>query len=175
MVAISFSILTVLYAAVMAAGYGTFGDICEGNILLNYHPSDFLSTLGRVATGISILFGFPLAFCGITSGMMGVAERFDVGIVLKNRAALIAGLLAFVTYIAIAVPDISLIVGVVGAAMGSLIVYILPPLIYTKAVYVSHGKDSAEYKKSLKNIALVPFGVLFAILGVGMTVKESMK
>jgi len=174
MVMISFSILTLLYAAVMAAGYATFGDICEGNILLNYHPSDFLSTLGRVATGVSILFGFPLAFCGCTAGMMGVAERFDVKTVLNNRTGLIATLLALVTYISIAVPDISLIVGVVGAAMGSLIVYILPALIYTKAVALNHGKGSAEYKKSLKNLALIPFGLMFAILGVGMTVKESL-
>ena len=54
----SFAILTVIYASVMAAGYSTFGDICEGNILLNYHPGDVLSTLGRVATGgESLLIG----------------------------------------------------------------------------------------------------------------------
>ena len=174
MVAISFAILTAVYATVMAAGYSTFGDICEGNILLNYHPGDVLSTLGRVATGVSILFGFPLAFCGIREGTMGIADRFNWQTVLKNRTALIAVLLSFVTYIAIAVPDISLIVGVTGAAMGSTIVYILPALMYTKSVALTFGKGSVEHKKSMINYALIPFGVMFAVLGVGMTIKESM-
>ena len=35
----------------MMAGYVTFGDVCQGNILLNYHPNDVLATLGRIATG----------------------------------------------------------------------------------------------------------------------------
>lgn len=51
MVNISFLILSTLYAATMIAGYATFGDVCQGNILLNYHPDDLLSTLGRLATG----------------------------------------------------------------------------------------------------------------------------
>merc|ERR1719273_1035598 len=57
MVSISFMLLTSLYVVTMVAGYATFGDVCEGNILLNYHAGDVLSTLGRVATGFSILFG----------------------------------------------------------------------------------------------------------------------
>lgn len=51
MVGISFFTLAALYTATMMAGYATFGDVCKGNILLNYHPSDILSTLGRLATG----------------------------------------------------------------------------------------------------------------------------
>jgi sodium-coupled neutral amino acid transporter 11 len=51
MVNASFFILTILYTATMMAGHATFGDVCQGNILLNYHPSDILSTFGRVATG----------------------------------------------------------------------------------------------------------------------------
>ena len=47
----SFFILVCLYSATMMAGYVTFGDVCQGNILLNYHPNDVLATLGRIATG----------------------------------------------------------------------------------------------------------------------------
>lgn len=38
MVDIAFTVLVVLYIATMLAGYSTFGDVCQGNILLNYHP-----------------------------------------------------------------------------------------------------------------------------------------
>ena len=51
MVNITFITLITLYIATMMAGYATFGDICHGNILLNYHPNDILSTFGRLATG----------------------------------------------------------------------------------------------------------------------------
>ncbi len=51
MVGISFFMLAMLYTATMMAGFATFGDVCQGNILLNYHPNDLLSTLGRLATG----------------------------------------------------------------------------------------------------------------------------
>jgi amino acid permease len=72
MVFTSFGILTALYALVMGAGYATFGDTCQGNILLNYHPSDALSTLARFATLVSILVGFPLVFCGIREGVLSI-------------------------------------------------------------------------------------------------------
>jgi amino acid permease len=85
MVTIAFSILTLLYASTMAFGMKTFGDVCQGNIILNYHPKDVLSTLGRVATFFSILFGFPLTFCGIREGMQGIAARFNWTSVLENR------------------------------------------------------------------------------------------
>ena len=71
MVGISFAILTILYIIIMSAGYATFGDVVEGNILLNYHPKDTLSTLARLATGFSILFGFPL----VVTGAQGMCSR----------------------------------------------------------------------------------------------------
>ena len=89
------------------------------------------------------------------------------------RTALIVALLSFVTYISITVTDISFIVGITGAAMGSMIVYILPATIYAKSVALAHGKDSPEYKSARKNYALVPFGLCLGLFGVGMTIAES--
>lgn len=51
MVKYAYLTLFLLYTTAMMAGYATFGDVSQGNILLNYHPNDVLSTLGRVATG----------------------------------------------------------------------------------------------------------------------------
>ena len=175
MVNIAFTILVVLYIATMTSGYGTFGDVCQGNILLNYHPDDILSTLGRVATGFSILFGFPLVASGAREAIIGVASSLgneSLGSD-KNHPLLVAGILAFVTAISCTVQDVSLVVGLTGAALGSFIVYICPPLIYTKAVELSHGKNSIESKKSQVNLALVPFGMFVAFLGCFMTIKEA--
>jgi amino acid permease len=175
MVNISFTILVVLYVATMTAGYSTFGDACQGNILLNYHPDDILSTLGRLATGFSILFGFPLVACGAREAIVGVASSLgnDSLGTDKNHLKLVAGILGVVTLVSCTVNDVSLVVGLTGAALGSFIVYICPSLIFTKAVALVKGPESNESKRARINLVLVPFGLCIAFLGCFMTIKEA--
>ena len=176
MVNISFGLLVLLYIVTMVAGYSTFGDACQGNILLNYHASDVLSTLGRLATGFSILFGFPLVACGAREAIIGAASSLghDEWGAPQNHFLLVAAILAFVTAISCTVQDVSLVVGLTGAAMGSFIVYICPPIIYTKAVALVKGANSADARQAKINLALVPFGLFIAFLGCFMTIKESL-
>lgn len=176
MVNIAFSILVFLYVTTMAAGYSTFGDVCQGNLLLNYHPDDILSTLGRLATGFSILFGFPLVVCGAREAIIGVASSlgFDSVGSAKNHFQLISGILSLVTFISCTVKDVSLVVGLTGAILGSSIVYVCPPIIYTRAIALSKGESSPEYSLSRVNLVLVPFGIFVATVGCFMTIKEAM-
>ena len=175
MVNISFLLLIVLYTVTMTAGYSTFGDACQGNILLNYHPNDILSTLGRLATGFSILFGFPLVASGARESLVGVATSlgFDCMGAKKNHFVLVLGILSFVTIFSCTVKDVSLVVGLTGATMGSFIVYICPALIYTKAVALVKGHNSLEHKRAQINLSLVPFGLSIACLGCFMTIKDA--
>lgn len=176
MVNSSFSILVILYTVAMAAGYGTFGESCQGNILLNYNPGDVLSTMGRFATGLSILFGFPLVACGARESIIGVASSFgyDLSRSPTSHFLLVSGILSLVTFISCTVSDVSLIVGLTGATLGSLIVYVCPAIIFTRAIAKCYGFCSLEYKKSKKNLALVPFGLSIAFLGCFMTIKETL-
>ncbi|CAB9513697.1 Putative sodium-coupled neutral amino acid transporter 10 [Seminavis robusta] len=176
MVDVSFTILVALYIITMLAGYSTFGDVCRGNLLLNYHPHDILSTLGRLATGFSILFGFPLVMCGAREGLIGAADSCGFPALGKDQFhfPLVATMLAFVTVISCSVEDVSLVVGLTGAAMGAFIVYICPAILYTRAVKQVKGKDSVEYGKAKYTMALVPFGLFVGSLGVYMTIKEAM-
>jgi amino acid permease len=176
MVNIAFVVLVLLYISTMVAGYSTFGDVCQGNILLNYHPDDILSTLGRLATGFSILFGFPLVACGAREAIIGVASSLGNEAVgaEKNHVLLVSIILAFVTAISCSVKDVSLVVGLTGAALGSFIVYICPPLIYSKAVTLTYGAGSPESKRAQWNLAFVPFGLFIAFMGCFMTIKESL-
>lgn len=176
MVNISFFVLVALYIVTMTAGYSTFGEACQGNILLNYHPDDVLSTLGRVATGFSILFGFPLVACGARESLVGVASSLgfpEIGSD-KNHFLLVLGILSFITAISCTVKDVSLVVGLTGAAMGSFIVYVCPAIIYTKAVAIVKGHDSLEHNRAKLNLGLVPFGLCIASLGCFMTIKDAM-
>lgn len=177
MVDISFSILVALYVITMTAGYSTFGDVCRGNLLLNYHPQDVLGTLGRLATGFSILFGFPLVMCGARESLVGVASSLGWDGIGKPQFhfPLVASMLAFVTAISCNVEDVSLVVGLTGAAMGASIVYICPPILFSKAVQLIKGQDSEEYRMAKHSLLLVPFGIFCGALGVYMTIKEAME
>jgi len=171
----SFFTLVILYTATMMAGYATFGDVCQGNILLNYHPNDVLSTFARLATGFSILFGFPLVVCGAREAIIGLASSFGNAALgsEKNNFLLVAGILTFVTIISCTVEDVSLVVGLTGAALGSTVVYICPPFIYSKAITLIHGADSNASKRAKLNLALVPFGLSIGVFGCLMTIKEA--
>lgn len=175
MVNIAFTVLTALYVITMVSGYSTFGDVCQGNLLLNYHPGDILSTLGRLATGFSILFGFPLVSCAAREAVSGVATGLGFPQLAdgKYHFSLVFGILSVVTFISCTVKDVSLVVGLTGALLGSAIVYVCPPIIYTKALALVKGEGSPEYKASKINLALVPFGIVIAALGCFMTLKEA--
>jgi len=175
MVGISFTILTILYIIIMSAGYATFGDVVEGNILLNYHPKDTLSTLARLATGFSILFGFPLVVTGARESIIGAATSLGFSNLGKpsNHVLVVTVILTFVTLISTTVKDVSVVVGLTGAILGSFIVYICPVLIHIKTVGLCKGKDSKDYKDAMLNSVLIPFGFIIGGLGSFMTLKEA--
>ena len=171
MVRIAFTVLTLLYIVIMVAGYATFGTVCKGNILLNYNPSDALGLVGRIATGFSILFGFPLVAAGAREGIAGTVSA--LGFPSVPHVVLVSSILILVTAVSCTVQDVSFVVGLTGAAMGSLIVYIIPPILYMRAL--DQRPEAAKIRPRAKfNAALVPFGAAIGGLGVYMTVKEFM-
>ena len=106
--------LATLYVTVMIMGHNLFGDNCQSNILLNFANSDPLAVGGRVATALSIVFGYPLAFAGLIDGIKGtckslLSEGTTLGGSLAamtdpaNETALRVGLLGLATAIALAV------------------------------------------------------------------------
>jgi len=167
MVHTSFVILIALYSLAMFGGYFTFGNTCQGNILMNYASQDLLSTCARLATGLSILFGYPLLFKGVrdsTCGVIGSLGWKDI-----PKVPLVTSLFMVITFIAVKVQDIQVIVGLTGALLGSFVCFICPPVLYILAVGKTLGYDSLEYQKSRKNAALIPFGLFVGILGAYMT------
>jgi amino acid permease len=155
----SYIILSIIYVVTMICGYITFGDISMGNILLNYSSNDILALFGRIATGLSIIFGFPLISNGCREGFKNMCISLNImngkssngksnsnngngtssnnGIDItnpNNHTTLVLCLLITTTFLSIIAKDIGLIAGLTGALMGSSLVYICPPLIYYKII-----------------------------------------
>jgi len=178
MVYLSYSILAVIYAATMTAGYATFGDNALGNLLLSYHSSDKLAFLGRVATGLSVVFGFPLVSNGAREGLKNASAALGFPAISKteNHPKVVVGMLAAACFLAVKIQDVKVIAGFSGAAMGSCLVYIFPTVIYVRTLQRVYGKESGEYKRGLRwNAAFVPFGVFLGIMGVTMNYKSLME
>jgi hypothetical protein len=142
--------------------------------------------LGRLATGFSILFGFPLVATGARQAIQGMADSLGFSLpVLKKKhhgvnavtahVPLVICILLFCTIISCTVQDVSVVVSLTGAVMGSFIVYICPALIYTQAVAVAKGRNSKEHLQAKwNNLALIPFGLFTAAFGVYMTLQEAL-
>jgi sodium-coupled neutral amino acid transporter 11 len=171
----AYAILGSIYVVTIVAGYATFGDVSRGNILLNYSASDVMSTLGRVAIGLSLIFGFPLISNGAREGLKNASAALGNSYISdpKNHVKLVTALLVITTTLAISIKDIQLVAGLSGAVMGSSLVYICPTLIYSKIVQQLKGKESPEYRVARRNLLFIPFGVFTALMGVTMTLKNT--
>lgn len=173
----AYLILAAIYVTTMVAGYATFGDVSMGNILLNYSSSDVLSTLGRLATGLSIIFGFPLISNGCREGFKNASDALCLfgGAASNptNHKTLVLSLLVLTTSLSIVAEDVGLVAGLTGALMGSSLVYICPTLLYAKIVKRKMGADSTEYQLAKRNLMWIPFGMFTASMGVLMTLKNA--
>lgn len=169
----SFLIITSLYAVTMASGFFTFGRSTASNILNSYHGSDPLAVVGRIATGLSVLFGFPLAFVGLkeSCASLGPLLPAPARALASRHDPLVVVMLALVTLVACIARDIGLLVGISGAVLGSMIVYVFPALIWVK-VAEKHRPAQAQAARRA-NLPLVPLGAFVGALGVYMSLKNA--
>ena len=155
------------------------GDASLGNILLNYSSNDTLALFGRLATGLSIIFGFPLIAVGCREGIKNTLAALEIQPWAtavnnpNNHARLVVCLLTITTFLSVIAKDIGLVVGLTGALMGSALVYICPPLLYTKILKRKYGSHSPEYQHAKTSLLYIPFGMFTGLVGILMTLKNA--
>uniref|UniRef100_A0A7S2W7H7 Amino acid transporter transmembrane domain-containing protein n=1 Tax=Rhizochromulina marina TaxID=1034831 RepID=A0A7S2W7H7_9STRA len=191
MSATAFGILTLLYITMMLAGNALFGDNAQSNILSNFATTDMLAVGGRVATGVSIIFGYPLAFCGLFDALQGtaasLAEHAGTLRWLCNWVSappttwhedlLRLTLLSGATATALAVRDIGVVVGLTGSLIGATIVYIVPSMV---ALRTRQSCSPDDLRKSLGSLyqpvafyCLIGFGLVVGGIGALETLRSA--
>lgn len=65
-----------VFSTMMLFGFRTFGGAAQTLLLNNYHRTDDpLASLARLATGFSILCGFPLMFAALKTSFFNAASE----------------------------------------------------------------------------------------------------
>jgi len=168
-VATSFSISVVFYAAVSAMSFLTFGSATAAMVLSNYSTKDALLSASRFAVGLSLIFSYPLLFVGARDGLLDLAQVAES----KRSPALLnqvtVGLLAVVTALALKVTDLTFVASVSGALLGTSLIFIFPTLMFRAAVKSSPTR--AQKMESRLCAMIASLGVAIAAVGAKMALQ----
>ena len=164
---------SIIYLLIGYAGYLTFGDMTDSNILNNYPQNNVIGVL-RVGLSFSITFSYPIC-------MYPAREAFSTLIFKKHISKLndvqyyILTFILIITsfVVAIIADDLEIVLGLVGSFGGCMIVFILPGLFYilTPNMELKTQKYYSIKKKISKilviiGIILIPFGIVMQFIDV---------
>jgi len=125
---IGFGIAAAQYALIMIFGFLTFGRATQGNLLLNYSNADPWAAVARAAIGGSVLFGYPMQFAGLRSGLLEAFGKKPSLPKVQHRL-FTAFLLSGVVCVACLFRDLGKFQAVEGALLASFLIYIAPPVM----------------------------------------------
>ncbi|CAM9343192.1 unnamed protein product, partial [Chrysoparadoxa australica] len=170
-----YAISVLVGSAMMCFPFLTFGGNCLGFIINNYHTTDLLATLSRVAIGVSLTFGYPLSFIPMRDGILRSLGYSKPGKKTVRLATLL--MVTLFTTVGILIRNLGFVIAFSGAVLGSLIAYIFPALMWMAKC----GKDKkagqklAGWRKAefLGQYGVIGIGVVMGVLGAGISVLET--
>jgi len=190
----SMALAGALYLFVMLAGFQTFGMNSQGLILNNYHGSeDILATVGRLATGVSILTSYPFAFVALRSSFVSILKSARAPEKAQNQKSLLEKLgdkvatidtsskvwttvtlllMGLTTLVGAATKDVGLVVSLLGSLLGAGIIFSMPTAMYLSVL----RSDKTISRSKSEVIALhlfVLLGGILAIMGTVVTLLDS--
>jgi len=142
------AICTIVYFVVSVFGYLTFYDHTNGNILINYPDGDILISIGKIALTIIICFSYPVL--GYPAREIFDQMVFNFHPAPKWRVIGEATAFFLITYLlAVAVPGITFIFGLIGATAGNLFIFILPGYFYLATLHVKEKEERTSFSRLL--------------------------
>lgn len=160
------AIAAFVYIVTMWLSRYTFGENTSGMILSNCDQNDDLATVARIGMGFSILCSYPFMFSGVREAAVAtLTEVFPENEEMFKKVQFLRFLtltvLLTITVTATHFKDGLFVMGLAGSVFGTIIVYVLPSLLYIQA-----HKDSQQFQMSviLSKMFLV-FGTMLGIFG----------
>uniref|UniRef100_A0A023F3A3 Putative amino acid transporter n=1 Tax=Triatoma infestans TaxID=30076 RepID=A0A023F3A3_TRIIF len=163
-------IVACLYTAVGFFGYLRYGDhMIPGSITFNIPLNEFLGQSVRLMMALAIFLSYGLQFY-VPMGIIWPPIKNRLNEETHKIAELIVRtvLVLFTFSLAVAVPDLSIVISLVGALSSSAIALIFPPLIEV-ITFWDRGLSTGTL---IKDIALAIFGFVGFIFGTYVSIYE---
>lgn len=161
-----FAFSGVLYAVIAVCGFLTFGVGATANVLDGYAAADPMAAAARLATVVCVVCSFPQLLLGLRDSVRDLAggrKEFEI-------LACTPTLLAAVAVLAGMFTNLSSVMAVQGAVLGSLIVYVLPALMMRgQSSEGAHREESEEFRP---DHALLAMGSVIGAGGLGAALAE---
>lgn len=155
-------ITSLFYVSVALAGYITFTNMSQGNLLNNFCPDDDLAAVARFVFAFTIILTYPIqVFIAREVIEVGFFKSYPKSTI--RHVVITLALIGVATAVSMATSCLGLVIEVAGCFSASPLVFIFPPLCYMKL------KKQGYFKlKYIHLWLLLVFGVAVMILGTTM-------
>lgn len=155
-----FALSGLMYTAIAACGFLTFGPNATDNVLDGYAASDPLAGAARLATIVCVACSFPQMLLGLRDSLKDLTSGH------KEMEALTATpvLLAAIALLAGVLTDLSTVIAVQGAVLGALLVFVLPGMMM--AARKGSAPGSAPESGDVTSNGLIAMGTLIGAGGL---------
>jgi amino acid permease len=169
----SFSISALYYVFVTSFGFLTFGGASAGMILNNYSTHDILASSSRACVGFSLIFGYPLIFVGFRDAMLDVCMIPAELQTSANLNIITIALLTVITILAIFLEDLGAVVAFGGGGLSTIVVFIIPTIMFNKSIELLGYKASSLHKKeTIITTILMWIGIFIGVVGVKLALTK---
>lgn len=175
--AVGFGGTALINAFMMSMGFLTFGGASKGMILNNYSTIDAGATLCRLLMGVSLLGSYAFLSNAMKKAFYQIFYKGkEVTDKMHYRTTQLS--VGVLTALALLIDDAGFVVSVVGAVLGSALIYMIPSYLFLKSTKRRIDNGSLTPSKTLKierwfNIGLIGLGAFLALAGAGMSVVNS--
>ncbi|XP_048885026.1 proton-coupled amino acid transporter 1 [Brienomyrus brachyistius] len=161
-------IVTFLYISLGTVGYVCFGNAIGGSITLNL-PSCWLYQAVKLLYSFGIFVTYALQFYVsaeilVPEAVARVPARFALAVDLATRALLVV----FTCVLAILIPELDLVISLVGSISSSFLALIFPPVLQ---IFTYHNEGLPAWVVA-KNCLITLFGLVGFVAGTYITIEE---
>jgi amino acid permease len=163
-VVVGTGLVGVAFLVIGFSGLSLFGSGVAGNVLSSMNPNNPSTVISLIGVGLKVVLSFPLVMYPCREAllhMVGVQEVRNA--TLRAYGLSTVALSGVALGLAIAVPQVVLLFGLLGSICGSLFSFILPAVL---------GLESEKYWEGLPSSSLHR-AMCFALLVVGLFVAIS--
>jgi len=165
-------VCVILYSLTGVFGYLQFFGAVEGNILKNYPDTDVLANVARAVLSFVIVCHYPPSnYCCRAAMDYLFFSKAKASTPRRLAWTVIIWGLAFV--VAITLPQINIVFGLIGATANSLVVFIFPAIFLIKLCNYKLWEGFRGANAKLIGWALLIFGIILSVMGTTIIIMEN--